>query len=508
MGSSLGTIIILTIFLSIILIISIVASRSNVSTPDDFYLANRGLGSIVMVMTTGASFFSTWTLLGAVGNFYRDGTWFIGFAAWAIVHAIFIWLFGARIWYLGNRYNFITPGDLMEKYYGDPKIRIVVAIFGMLGLIPVMLIQVTGGASSLSSLTMGDIPYWVGVLIMGVFVGLIVTLSGGRGAAWGDTFMGFFFGFTLLGIAITFIYGSGGFSAFQNLEDVIPEVLVNQGNIFGIIELALGLGLAFWVMPHMWQKFYSASSPITLARTAMVTPFWNSWLMAMCALFIGMLAHTPGLVPNVTTENSDQIIPLFFADAAPIFGSIVIAAIVAAAISTVNSQLLSSASLIITDIYARFINPNLSVKKKTWIGRGTVLGLTGLIVIVALFPFAQGFLVPLASLGYAISIQLVPAVMGPLVWRRAKAKAAFWSIIVGELTLVIVYLIDMPFNIGPGTAGIIIASLVLVVGSLLSKEETTPIQHEFHDGLKQALYGEDASKQDQKQPLQKRGVHS
>src|SRR5690606_16391170 len=99
--------------------------------------------------------------------------------------------------------------------------------------------------------------------------------------------------------------------------------------------------LSYWVMPHMWQKFYSAKSAAVLAKTSVITPFWNSWLMALLTLSIGMLAHTPGLIPGLTHENSDQIIPLFFATYAPFFGTIVIAAIIAAGISTINSQLLS-----------------------------------------------------------------------------------------------------------------------------------------------------------------------
>ena len=138
------------------------------------------------------------------------------------------YLFGSRIWYLGRKHNFVTPGDMMEKYYKSPFMRILFAVVGMIGLIPYMLIQVTGGAFSLNSLTNNAIPYWVGILIMGVFVGIIVTLSGGRAAAWADTFMGFFFGTTLVVITLIFIYSAGGFNAFVNLQSVAPEILVNK----------------------------------------------------------------------------------------------------------------------------------------------------------------------------------------------------------------------------------------------------------------------------------------
>lgn len=485
------TIVVLIIFLGILLWISSMASKSNIATPSDFFLANRSLGTIVMTMTTGASYFSTWTLLGAIGNHYRDGVWFSAFAAWAIVHALFIWLFGSRIWYLGRKHNFVTPGDMMEKYYKSPFLRILFAVVGMIGLIPYMLIQITGGAFSLNSLTNNVIPYWVGIIIMGVFVGIIITLSGGRGAAWADTFMGFFFGITLFIITLIFIYSAGGFNAFVNLQSTAPDILVNKGEFWGIVETAAGLTFGFWIMPHMWQKFYSAKSPLILAKTSIITPFWNSWLMALGALFIGMMAHTPGLIPGLTPENSDTIIPLFFSTYAPLFGAVVVAAVIAAGISTINSALLSSASLLVNDIYVRFINKDVTPARTTFISKLTVLLMTLIVVIFAFIPAAQGFLVPVAALGYGIVLQLVPAAIGPLFWRKGTLAGAATSIILGEAALVVVYLFGSPIPIGPATTGLILGSLAFIIVSIVTVDKNEQEKSEHHRDLVELYFPND-----------------
>lgn len=495
MSQATVTIIVLTVFLLILLFISNRASKANIDTPDDFFLADRGLGTIVLAMTTGATYFSTWTLLGSIGNYYRDGVWFVAFAAWAIVHALFIWLFGSRIWYLGRKYNFVTPGDMMEKYYNSPFLKLLFSVVGMVGLIPYMLIQVTGGAFSLNSLTNGAIPYWVGIFIMGVFVGIIVTMSGGRGAAWSDTFMGIFFGSLLLMITGIFITKAGGYSAFINLKTVAPEVLTNKGNFWGIIEVASGLVLGFWIMPHMWQKFYSAKSPLTLAKTSIFTPFWNSWLMALGALFIGILANTPGLVPGLTEENSDTIIPLFFSNWHPIFGAIVVAGVIAAGISTINSAMLTSASLLVNDIYIRFFKRDVSEREATIIGKITVLIMTLIVVIVAFLPAAQGFLVPVANLGYGIVMQLVPAALGPLYWKRGTVKGAISSIIVGVTTLITLNLFGSPWALGPGTTGLILGTLTFIVVSLLTADKNQGFKEEFHRELIEIYYPEETATQ-------------
>lgn len=490
MSQTIVTIITLIIFLGILLYISHRASRSNVSTPDDFFLANRSLGTLVLVMTTGASYFSTWTLLGSIGNYFRDGVWFAAFAAWAVVHAMFIWQFGSRIWYLGRKYNFVTPGDMMEKYYKSPSLKILFAFVGMVGLIPYMLIQITGGAMSLTSLTNGSIPYWVGILVMGVFVGIIVTASGGRGAAWSDTFMGIFFGVLLLLITIVFITYSGGYDAFKNIQSEAPQILTNKGEFWEIIETASGLVLGFWIMPHMWQKFYSANSPTTLAKTSIITPFWNSWLMALAALFIGMLAHTPELVPNLTHENSDTIIPLFFSTWPAIFGSIVVVGVIAAGISTINSALLTSASLLVNDIYVRFFNKNASAKRITYFGKLTVLIMTLVVVIVGFLPVAQGFLIPIANIGYGLVMQLVPAALGPLYWRKGTLQGAVSSIIVGVSTLIIINLFGSPLPLGPGTSGLILGLVTFIIVSMITIDKNEKFKESFHDDLLDTYFPE------------------
>ncbi|MGE7270000.1 sodium:solute symporter family protein [Brevibacillus panacihumi] len=493
MSQAAVTILVLVLFLSILLWISNRASKENVATPNDFFLAGRGLGTIVMTMTTGASYFSTWTLLGAIGSHYRDGVWFVAFAAWAVVHAMFIWLFGTRIWYLGRKHNFITPGDMVEKYFNSPFLRILFAVVGIVGLVPYMLIQITGGAFALNSLTNNEIPYWVGVLIMGVFVGIIVTLSGGRGAAWADTFMGFFFGSVLLLITLIFIGRAGGFEAFTGLQETAPQILVNKGNFWGIFETALGLGFGFWIMPHMWQKFYSAKSPLILAKTSIITPFWNSWLMALGALFIGMLAHTPGLVPGLSAETSDRIIPLFFSSYAPLFGSIVVAAVIAAGISTINSALLSSASLLVNDLFVRFVKKDASLEKTTSIAKATVLLMTVLVVIISFIPAAQGFLVPVAALGYGIVLQLVPAALGPLFWQGGTKAGAIASIFVGLAGLTFVYLAGSPLPIGPATTGFLLGLAAFFIVSLATRDQDTKNKEEFHTDLNRVFYPEEAA---------------
>jgi SSS family solute:Na+ symporter len=123
---SIGTItlIVVGLVLGFLALISYLAYKYALPTPNDFYLAGRTLGTPVLLMSMGATYFSAWTILGAVGSFYRSGVSFMVFPAWTIIHAVLIWVLGIRIWLLGKKKGFITPGDMMEDYYNSPFLRV------------------------------------------------------------------------------------------------------------------------------------------------------------------------------------------------------------------------------------------------------------------------------------------------------------------------------------------------------------------------------------------------
>lgn len=478
------TIIVVVCFLSIIFYIAYKASKSNIATPEDYYLGGRKMGTFILLMTMGASFFSTWTLLGAIGSYYREGIWFVGFGVWTICHALFIWLFGIRIWLAGKKYNFVTPGQMIDHYYKDSKLSLLFSFVGILALVPYMLIQVTGGALALSGLTNNEIPYSVGVIIMTIMVGVLVLLSGFRGAAWTDTFMGVFFGAILIIVGVIIVEEIGGVNVFKTVAETNPGLLVNKGNIPGMLEMMFGIGLAFWVMPHMWQKYYSAKSPEVLGKVSIYTPFWNSWLMAIVPLVIGIGVTIPGIIPGMDTSSSDQILPLFFAHYAPVFGTIVIAGVLAAAISTINSQLLSSASLFVTDIYLRFSKKELSKEKETFISKVTVGVLTLIIFILAITPGGAGFLVPIASYGFAIALQLIPASLGVFYWKRITAAGSFAGIVLGLITLITLVTMKIP---APGFTAFIVNLFITVVVSLFTQQVSAASIKNYHDMFREYL---------------------
>ena len=479
------TIFILAVFIAVFIFISFLSKRSSsasgAQSSEDFVIGGRGMGTIVLLLSMGATYFSTWTLLGSFGAYFREGVWFIGFAVWTIFHGAFIWLFGTRIWLAGKRFGFITPGQMVEHYYQSKRLRTLVAIIGILALVPVMLIQVSGGALALDTITNGAIPYVVGVIITSVMVGIIVLWAGFKGTAWTDSFMGVFFATILICTAVYIASLAGGFDMFANVALYKPELLVNSGKPMKMIEIWLGLGFGAWVLPHMWQKFYSAASAEVLGKVAVMTPFWNSWMMAIIPLVIGTAAVIPGIVPGVSKETSDTILPLIFAEHAPIMGAFVIAGILAAAISTINSQLLSSASIVAEDVISSLRSKPLSSTETTRVTRIVVATLTTLVLILALAPGGAGLLVPIASLGFGLGLQLVPSALGMLHFRFITEKGAFFGLFFGALTMILMAVVKPDIPLGPGFAGFIVNIVITLIVSRMSIGVSKESLENYHD---------------------------
>lgn len=489
--SNTATIVIVGCFILAFIVIAYLSKRTTPAvvledTNEHYVVGGRQIGTFVLLLSMGATFFSTWTLLGAFGSYYRSGIWFAGFTVWTIFHGIFIWLFGARIWFIGKKYNFITPGQMVEHYYQSKRLKVIVALIGIASLVPVMLIQVSGGAKALETMTQGGVPYFYGVVVMSVVVGVVVLWAGFKGTAWTDTFMGILFASILLFTLGYVLYLVGGFQFFEKAAEHKPELMTNPGRPLQMLELWLGLGFGAWVMPHMWQKFYSAQSPRVLGKVAAMTPIWNSWIMAVVPLVVAISAMIPGVIPNISIANSDTILPLLYTHHFPILGGIVVAGILAAAMSTINSQLLSSASIVAEDIWNTLSNKKLSSDGTKKITQGVVLSLTVLILILALTPGGTGFLVPIAALGFGLGLQLVPSALGMLYFKKVTETGAFYGIVIGAITMVVCSVLKTPI---PATlVGFATNIIITVVLSTCTK----PINHEsiknYHDTFKKFMH--------------------
>ena len=119
--------------------------RSN-SSEEDFYLAGRSQGVLVTALTIMATMFSSAAMLGIPGLIYRDGLPFVFFALNLPLSGAAIYVIGSRVWRLGQKRGYMTPADLIADYYGGSSLlRCLIALTGVLYVIPYIVMQIKAG---------------------------------------------------------------------------------------------------------------------------------------------------------------------------------------------------------------------------------------------------------------------------------------------------------------------------------------------------------------------------
>ncbi len=135
-------ILVVGVYMAIVVVIGIIGYTKTKATAEDYYLAGRGLGTVVLVGTLIATYASMWTFLGAVGGNYRLGISFVSMMMiWNLIWPLMYWFMGTKVWLLGKKYGYITYSQLINDYYDSKWLGIIASIIGILALLPYIAVQ-------------------------------------------------------------------------------------------------------------------------------------------------------------------------------------------------------------------------------------------------------------------------------------------------------------------------------------------------------------------------------
>ncbi|MBW2613774.1 MAG: hypothetical protein JRE14_00185 [Deltaproteobacteria bacterium] len=203
-------IIVLIAYFLIILIIGFIARTRLKSSPETYFLADRKLGTLVLLGTMVATNFSAFTVFGTSGAGYRDGYAFfpiMGFGTGFM--ALTFWILGRKIWEAGRRTNAVTPPELVRVLYESPLLSFIFSLVMIIFTIPYLALQPMAAGYALEALI--GMPYIYGCILVTAII-LIYTLRGGlRAVAWTDLFQGVVMFLLLLASLIIVAQHHGGF---------------------------------------------------------------------------------------------------------------------------------------------------------------------------------------------------------------------------------------------------------------------------------------------------------
>ena len=460
------TLITLFSYLAALKLISIFAYKKSVNTTEDYFLASRGVGTFALVATTIASIFSTGTVVSAPAEFFVKGGkyfWFFWYTFLPITMAVF----ALRFWKLGKTKNFVTPGEMLGDFHKSQRVHAITAFIGLFALIPYAVAQLVAIGKTFEALTSGTITYSIAIIIVCAAMGLYLYYGGSRAVIWTDMIQGIIFCCLLLTSAGLILYWAGGWENItQNLLKNHPTKAVVKGVKFSYFEMFI-LSPTFLFLPHVWQRCYMAKSARILAKNIAIIPF------VIFILFLaGWTIGTSGLVffPDGLADG-DSLLGAIFENKAPYFGALVLVAAFAAGMSTIDSQLLSSGSIITRDV-----RPLLGDRTGKMLDYQFARLVTVILLAIAFLwslTLQSASIMSLIILGISINVVFVPTLIGMFFWRKSTETGAFWSMTIGLIVFCVKQFSSLgdyfPTELGGITWALIVSTLIYIIPSFLGQ---------------------------------------
>lgn len=416
----------------------------------DYVLGGRSLGSWGTSISAQASDMSGWLLLGLPGAAYATGlsgsVWMaIGLALGTYLN----WkLVAQRLRISTQEYsNAITIPSYLEKRFNDDSrvLRKASSIFILL----FFLVYTASGFVSGGKLfqTVFGVPYNVSVIIGAVVVVAYTFLGGFMAVCWTDIIQGLLMFFTLLILPVTVVVQAGGINEVVSAVD--PALLnpFNAASITGsasssttlvVISIisSLAWGLGYFGQPHILARFMAIKNPDLIKKSRIIAMFWVV-LSLIGATAVGLVGHSVITDISAYGGDSETIFMLLVNKCVPlILTGILLSAILAAIMSTADSQLLVAASTVSEDFYKGMIKPKASDRELILVSRLTVLSVAVIALIIAFNPDSSVLgLVSYAWAGFGAAFG--PVILLSLFYKKMTRNAAATGMIIGGLTSVL-----------------------------------------------------------------------
>ncbi|MBO9128614.1 sodium/proline symporter PutP [Bacillus sp. 165] len=455
----------------------------------DYMLGGRGLGAAVTALSAGAADMSGWLLMGLPGAMYASGL----SSGWIVIGltlgAYANWLYVApRLrTYSEIAGNSITIPQFLENRFNDTShmLRLVSGIVIMVFFTFYVSSGMVSGAVLFNNTFNMD--YHLGLWIVTLVV-IAYTLFGGfLAVSWTDFVQGLIMFIALILVPVVTIMHVGGLdSAFTEIKSIDPALLnIFKGtSLLGIISL-FAWGLGYFGQPHIIVRFMAISSVKEIKKARRIGMGWMifSIIGAMFTGLIGIAYYSKnGLSLSDPETVFIQLGEILFH---PIITGFLLAAILAAVMSTISSQLLVTASAITEDVYRTFFRRSASDKELVLIGRLSVLIVS---LVAILLAYKQNDTI-LSLVGYAwagFGSAFGPVVLLSLYWKRMTKWGALAGMITGAVTVILWTQFDLlKENLYEMVPGFAAAWLAIIIVSLLTAPSKA-VQDQFEEFKKSA----------------------
>ena len=452
-------------------------SRSGSSFISEYFLGNHSLGAFVLAMTTIATYGSVSSFVGGPGQAWSIG-WGWVYMAGVQVTALFLLygILGKKMALVSRRLGAVTVIDVIRERYQSNALAVASALIIVVFFAATMVAQFVGGAKLFSAVT--GYSYVTGLAIFGIAAILFTTIGGFRGVAFTDALCGIAMIVGIVVLAGGILSAGGGYA---NIMDTIaanhPEMMepLSGGNMpVGLYFTQwLLVGVFTFCLPQSVVRTMSYKDTKSLHR-AMI---WGTVIVGFMMIGVTSLGVlSAGVLPGELADyggSVDNIIPTAIAQTLPPWlAGIAIIGPIAASISTVSSLLIASSSSIVKDLWLHHCEATGKVPHMRTVVRSSqaITFLIGAIVFVlSIVPPDVIWRINMFAFGGLETAFSCVLVFG-LFWKRATKTGALLSMVGGTLAYCVAMAVGFKVaGLHQITIGIMVALVLMVVGSLASK---------------------------------------
>ncbi|MES1936589.1 sodium/proline symporter PutP [Salinisphaera hydrothermalis] len=480
----------LILYFALMLAIGFYAWRKSTSSSEEYMLGGRNLSPAVAALSAGASDMSGWLLLGLPGALYASGLVEAWIGIGLFVGAFINWIVVApRLREQTERYdNSLTIPEFLANRFPSKAIAlrtvsavIIVVFFAVYtasGLVAggKLFTSAFGGLIHVPSMSEYSVGVWLTLIIV-----LTYTVVGGfLAVSLTDFVQGCIMMIALILMPIVVLFGSGGggyAQASHTLAGVDPNFLswTHGLTIIGFFS-AVTWGLGYFGQPHIIVRFMAVRSVAEVPKARNIGMTWM-FISLAGAISLGVFGRAYAVRNGLNVDDPETIF-IVLADLLfnPLITGFLYAALLAAIMSTISSQLLVSSSSLTEDFYRLFLHKEASERESVLIGRLSVL-LVGIIAaFIARNPNSQVLgLVSHAWAGFGAAFG--PLMILSLTWRRMSGTGAVAGLVAGAVTVIFWISMgwDSSFLGGPGVyeiiPGFIMGWIAIFVVSLVTETQ-------------------------------------
>lgn len=457
------------------------------SNSADYFLGGRTLGPWPAALSAGASDMSGWLLLGLPGYAYAAGIESLWLAGGLLLGTWLNWLICAKRLrtYSITTDNALTMPEFLARRFNDKSklIQTISAFFILLFFLFYTSSGLVAGGKLFE--TVFGLDYAVAVIVGTVCVVSYTLFGGFLAVSWTDLVQGLLMAAALMIVPIASMNGSPVDLAVA-LEAKNPELMTLFNDIKGeplsaiaIISLA-AWGLGYFGQPHILARFKATRSNADIATARRIAVGWTALSMAGAILvgLVGILYVDNQLAGNL--DDGERIFMLLVNSMFhPVIAGILLAAILAAIMSTADSQLLVSSSALAEDFYKQVFRPQASSEEIVTVGRIAVIVLSIIALMLAMNPDSTVLgLVSYAWAGFGAAFG--PALLISLFWKQMNRNGALAGIVVGAMTVVIwKQLSGGIFDLYEIVPGFVFATIAIVVVSKMTGGVSQDVAAQF-----------------------------